>query len=286
MAKYPFNKICQDYKDKLALMVIKPEWRQVINNKVSLLKKNRSRYTKIADMTGVPWEFIALTHLRESGCDFTKHLHNGDSLARKTRQHPAGRPAGRGPFTFEESAVDALEYQGLTKVDDWSLEHMIYLLEAYNGFGYRMRRKPSPYLWSGTNHYAKGKFIRDGKYDANYVDKQVGLVPILVALKQTKEEKTIEYANAKDAVEKGSVKVQTGDYLTKFITYITGILSAIGLAWNQVWDYAKDNAIYVLGGLLVAFVCYVQWNKRRTIRDYILCRYSPSKAIKQEKGKD
>lgn len=277
MAKYPFNKVCQDYKDKLATMVIKPEWKQTVHSRVSMIRKNKKRYETVSAQTGVPWEFIALTHLRESGCDFTKHLHNGDPLSKKTRQVPRGRPKGNPPFTFEESAIDALEYQGLTKVKDWSLEHMVYLLEAYNGFGYRMRNKPSPYLWSGTNHYVKGKFVKDGKYNPTYVDKQVGLVPVLVALKQTKAEEKAEYKEAKKEVENTSTKVQTGDYLKKFLTSITSILTGVGLAWHQVWDYAKDYAIYVALGLVVSFVIYLEWNKLRTIRDYIDGRYVPSR---------
>lgn len=277
MAKYPFNKVCQDYKDKLASMVIKPEWRQVVNKKVALLKSNKKRYQTVSDMTGVPWEFIALTHLRESGGDFTKHLHNGDPLTKRTRQVPRGRPKGNPPFTFEESAVDALEYQGLTKITDWSLEHMIYLLEAYNGFGYRGRGKPSPYLWSGTNHYVKGKYVKDGVYNANYVDKQVGLVPVLVALRNTKE----EYKKAKKEVEKTSTKVKTGDYLK----WLTGILTSIGLAWNQVWAWAEDNILYVIAALVAGFIIYVEWNKRRTIKDYLFGRYTPSGAEDKE-GKE
>lgn len=278
MAKYKFEKVCQDYKDKLATMAIKPEWRQVINSKASLIKKNMWRYRKVADMTGVPWEFIGLVHLRESGCDFTKHLHNGDSLLRRTVQVPRGRPKGSPPFTFEESAVDALEFQGLTKISDWSLEHMVYLLEAYNGFGYRMRNKSNPYLWSGTNHYTKGKFVRDGKYDANYVDKQVGLVPVLISLRNTKE----EYRKAKKEVEKTSTKVKTGDYLK----WTTGLLTSVGLAWNQVWEWADNNKLYIVAALVIGFILYVEWNKRRTIKDYIAGRFFGSKSEEINKGEE
>jgi lysozyme family protein len=42
--------------------------------------------------------------------------------------------------------------------------------------GYRKRKPPmnSPYLWSGSNHYTKGKFIHDGQFDPEAVSKQIG----------------------------------------------------------------------------------------------------------------
>ena len=38
---------------------------------------------------------------------------------------------------------------------------------------------PSPYLWSGTNVYTRGKFVRDGVYDPNAVSAQIGAVALL-----------------------------------------------------------------------------------------------------------
>lgn len=36
----------------------------------------------------------------------------------------------------------------------------------------RNRGKPSAYLWSFSNHYEKGKYVRDRVWDPNYVSKQ------------------------------------------------------------------------------------------------------------------
>jgi lysozyme family protein len=49
---------------------------------------------------------------------------------------PAGNPA-EPPFTWFESTKDALAYDGLDKVKDWSVELLCCELEKYNGFGYR-----------------------------------------------------------------------------------------------------------------------------------------------------
>lgn len=273
MAKYAYAKLRSEYEHLLETMTVKPEWRQAINKRVKIINDNKKRYQKIEAETNVPWYFIGLIHYRESACDFSKHLHNGDPLTKRTRQVPRGYPkTGSPPFTFEESAIDALKHQRLTENTDWSLERMAYLLEQYNGWGYRNLRKPinSPYLWSGSNHYSKGKYIRDGKYSSTAVDQQLGLMPILVALKNPKK----EYVEAKKTVEKTSTKVKTGDYLK----WTTGLLTSVGLAWNQVWEWADDNKLYIIAGLVVGFIVYVEWNKRRTIRDYIEGRFFGSKS--------
>ena len=60
---------------------------------------------------------------------------------------------------------------------------MLYLFEKFNGFGYVKRGINTPYLWSYTNHYSKGKFAGDGKFDPNLVSKQPGTAAIMKALK-------------------------------------------------------------------------------------------------------
>lgn len=148
---------------------------------------NKGRYEQVADATGVPWFFIAVVHNLESGGDFEKHLHNGDSLARRTWRVPAGRPATHsGPFTFEESAADALRLKNLHRITDWSIERIGYEFERYNGFGYRLHHPdtPSPYLWAGSSHYERGKYVRDGVWDANAVSQQIGAFVLLRSLMQ------------------------------------------------------------------------------------------------------
>ena len=92
----------------------------------------------IERLTRVPWFAIAIIHNLEAGGDFNSHLHGAPPTAR-TVHAPAGRPrSGNPPFTWEESAVDALEYDGPHRVTDWSTEHLAYLFEGFNGWGYRL----------------------------------------------------------------------------------------------------------------------------------------------------
>jgi lysozyme family protein len=146
---------------------------------------NMDRYKKLVQSVegNIPWWFIGLVHKMEAGFSFERHLHNGDPLTAPTVQVPQGRPLyGPAPFTWEESAQDAVRHQGLTKVTDWSLANALCLLEGYNGPGYRNHGINSPYLWSFSNHYTKGKYVKDGVFDANAVSQQVGSALVLKRL--------------------------------------------------------------------------------------------------------
>jgi hypothetical protein len=94
-------------------------------------------------------------------------------------------PAGRGPFrSWEEAAIDALVECAprAARNKDWSIGGALTKLEEYNGLGYASRGKPSPYLWSGTDQYKSGKYVRDGVYDPNTVDSQLGCAGLLLAM--------------------------------------------------------------------------------------------------------
>lgn len=145
------------------------------------IEANRTRYTSLGDSLSIPWYVIGLLHLMECGCDFGKHLHNGDPLRTRTTHKPEGRPlgppsAGLG-YSWEESASDALrELQGIR---NWSVARFLFEAEKYNGRGYRSRGLPSAYLWSGSNLYAKGKFTSDSVFDPEAVSRQLGIGTVL-----------------------------------------------------------------------------------------------------------
>lgn len=146
--------------------------------------KLRPRYLPVEKQTGVPWWWIAVTHMRESSCNFAGVLHNGEHIigtGRKTRLVPAGR----GPFTsWEQAAIDAIKLKGLHKISDWSIERALYECERFNGWGYYWKRLPSPYVWAGTTLYRSGKYIADGKYDPSHVDTQLGCAAVLKSLEK------------------------------------------------------------------------------------------------------
>src|SRR5262245_57307241 len=177
-----FDSLRSEYATLWSRMVLLPERAAALDAAAGKLIAHKRRYQGVADATGVPWFVIAVLHERESSADFTTHLHNGDPLSARTRQVPAGRPArGAPPFTWEESAIDALTMGGheLHKVADWPIERIAYECERYNGWGYRNHGTPSAYLWSFSNIYRGGKYVADGVWSASAVDKQCGTMPLL-----------------------------------------------------------------------------------------------------------
>jgi lysozyme family protein len=171
------------YQQLYQTMSINPAKLSQLDKVISKINANKGRYTAVWNLTSVPWQVIAAIHYRESGNSFLRHLHNGDPLTARTTHVPAGRPLkGTPPFTWEESAIDAIRMQGLNKVTDWSIGNTMVLLEKYNGLGYKKKGLPSPYLWSWTDKYKAGKYVADGKFDPKVVDVQCGVAVILKKL--------------------------------------------------------------------------------------------------------
>jgi len=137
----------------------------------------------------IPWYFIACIHYTETGGNFNKHLHNGDPLTGYTTHVPKKRPqiGHAPPFEFEESAVDAIKMMKIDQETSWTLPKILRWLEKYNGIGYYTyhNKMLTPYLWSYSNHYTKGKYGSDGKFDANLVSKQPGCAVLLKRMEET-----------------------------------------------------------------------------------------------------
>jgi lysozyme family protein len=141
----------------------------------------RSRYQTVSAKTGVPWAVIAVIHERECSQDWSGSLAQGDPWNRVS----VHVPAGRGPFkSWEEAAIDALVHCAphAARNTDWSVGGTLTKLEEYNGLGYAARGQPSPYIWSGTDQYRSGKYVRDGVYDPAAVDRQLGCAGLLLAM--------------------------------------------------------------------------------------------------------
>lgn len=180
MAKpIPFTpELQQEYDQLFNTCQIRPEWATQVDGLASRMldPRSRGRYQSVGQTTHIPWYFIGLVHCLECSFSFERHLHNGDPLTARTRQVPAGRPKnGAPPFTWEESAVDALG-DDLVDQTPWTIPGILYRLEKYNGLGYR-RYHPTvktPYLWSFSNHYTQGKYVGDGRFDTTAVSKQCG----------------------------------------------------------------------------------------------------------------
>lgn len=270
--RFAFSKMKGEYEKLIETMNIKTNWVTGAHNVARKILSNKARYEKVSELASggtIPWWFIGVIHNLECSLSFNKHLHNGDSLARKTRRVPANRPAGNksGPFTFEESAVDALRMKGFHNIKDWSLARAAYELERYNGWGYRLGRgRPlSPYLWSGSNHYTRGKFVADGKYDPTAVSKQLGamvLVKVLVEMDQ--------WTQNYEEIKPKSRRLTFLDNISKFFTFsgVGGLLSFSFL--TDVRAFMNDHAgiiLLALGAIAWLSFKYLEYVSRQEVAE-------------------
>jgi lysozyme family protein len=185
----------REYEELFAGCAVKPEQKAEAERIVTRIMKNRGRYELVENETGVPWFIIAVVHNMECGGRFDCHLHNGDPLTARTVNVPKGRPAaGKPPFGWEASAIDALNFDGFATWTNWTVSGSLFKIEAYNGFGTRNHGVHTPYLWGGSfvdlNRnslrdagerpiFAGGKYVKDGVWDSKAQTKQIGAAVLL-----------------------------------------------------------------------------------------------------------
>lgn len=169
---------------------IRPNARLALDSKIALYERNKAIYQRIQAMrkNGVPAPVIFGLHYRESDNDFRCHPHEGSPLTHRTRYVPKGRlPDVDPPYTFEQSAEDAYYVCDHLDRPDWCHRAVrLQAIESFNGLGYQKFHPdiPSPYLWSGTSIYSRGKYTADGRFDRLALDKQLGVAAILKRMEE------------------------------------------------------------------------------------------------------
>lgn len=221
--------------------------------------RDRTRYEAVEARTGVPWFWIALVHLRESSRDFRGVLHNGQKII-GTGKLTTLVPKGRGPFeTWEEAAVDALTYMGLDKIDDWPLERCLHAFERYNGWGY-FGKINSPYVWAGTNLYSRGKYVADGKYDPNHVDKQLGLAAVLKILTELSDDIAdsldMGAASPVEPEEKSTMLESAKALVAAAVSFVASLIAA-NLGFDVPLEFQTYIVSFLVGILTGAFAWLV-----------------------------
>lgn len=182
-----FASLRAEYARLWSTMTVTPARVSSADRIAAKIIENRARYEAVQRSTTVPWFVVAVIHSLESGLGFSRHLHNGDPLTKRTTHVPAGQPeTGSPPFTWEFSAADALRSKKFDTNTDWSVERIAYLLEGYNGWGYRMYHPGtlSPYLWSFSNQYRSGKYVADNEWSQSAVSEQCGAMVLLKQLEK------------------------------------------------------------------------------------------------------
>lgn len=184
-SKVSLETMVNDHRQNTPNLKIRPEMSKALERFREKVMRNKARYEQVSQATNVPWYLIAAIHERESGGNFNTYLHNGDPLGKPTVHVPVGKLF----YDWETAAIDAINSMGLTQklgltpeTKDMGL--LLTYAERYNGLGYRRPElgTTSPYVYSGTNMYEKGKYVRDGVYDPNAVDKQLGVAAMILAL--------------------------------------------------------------------------------------------------------
>lgn len=213
----------------------------------------KNRYKAVEDKTGVPWPVIAVTHEREASQSWKANLAQGDPWDRVSTHVPKGQ----GPFSsWEEAAINAVKE---FKWTDWSAGGMLTFLERYNGLGYSNKGKPSPYVWSKTDQYVSGKYVADGVYDANAVDKQMGCAALLMRMMSQDSTIDAKYhwlstAPVKVAPPVGKIETSTAG----------AVIVAGGVAATQWTEYLPYIGIGALVAVIAAWLL-VRWFKKRSV---------------------
>jgi lysozyme family protein len=183
--QHPFAALRGEYERLLATRrVTRPD---AVEDAARVLLRSRDRYAAVSAATDVPIALLAALHWRESSADFRTNLAQGDPLDGPSIHVPAGRPklkpGMRFPVTWEYAAIDAIEFDRLNEASaPWSLPYACWKGEAWNGFGPRGHGIHTGYLWAGTNHYVRGKYVADGRWNPDHVDRQIGIVPVMLRL--------------------------------------------------------------------------------------------------------
>jgi lysozyme family protein len=154
-----------------------PEFDRVAKRLVA----SKDRYKSVERRTGVPWFIIAVIHEREASQNWNTQLGQGDPLT----QRSVHVPKGRGPFpTWEDGAYDALALVPAVrcKVARLVAGRRADAVGRIQWAGYANKGLPSPYVWAGTDQYVKGKYVSDGVFDPNAVDRQLGCAGLILAM--------------------------------------------------------------------------------------------------------
>jgi lysozyme family protein len=218
---------------------------------VDSILANKNRYQQAARTVAAPWYFVAAIHNMESSLRFDGHLHNGDPLSARTVHVPAGRPAtGSPPFTWEESAADALALRRINGVSEWNLPRLLYELEGYNGWGYRLYHPhvKSPYLWSFSNRYTSGKYVADGSWSDTAVSKQCGAAVIVRRLEERGEIDKLTGEDPRGPVLRHSnARIDRGEDLQRFLNTFPGVALRVD---GKPGDKTSDACMRIFGHYL------------------------------------
>lgn len=180
----PYEALKDDYVRLISAAHIRPECEHMAERTAERLLHDKAVYQRIYEQTGTPVAVLIALNERESSGSLHAYLGNGQRLTMRTTIVPKRR----GPFPdniegFIRGALDALHIDGLDQIaktaEGWTMPRACYEHTTFNGWGYGIL---SPYVFGGTTVQRRGKYVRDGVYDPNVMDPQLGTLTIMEEL--------------------------------------------------------------------------------------------------------
>jgi lysozyme family protein len=169
--------LAADYNARWRAMVVRPERLAAADEVARRMASREARYRAITDPLGVPWYWLAAVHELEHSGRFTTSMVVTDPIDVRP-----GQPIPDATITdaqWDDTARALLRARALPLWRGWDVPGLMYQWERYNGMGYRPLNVPSPYLWSFSNQYTAGKFIRAGVFSPTTVSAQPGTAVLL-----------------------------------------------------------------------------------------------------------
>lgn len=173
----------EDYDTRWRAMIVLPDRMAAADAIARRMASREARYRAVTDPMGAPWYWLAAVHELEHSGRFTTSMIVTDPI-----DVPPGEPIPDSNISdaqWDDTARDLLRSRGLSSLrsstswTDWSLAGLAYQWERFSGFGYRSHDVPTPYLWSFSNQYTTGKFIRAGVFSPTTTSQQAGALVLL-----------------------------------------------------------------------------------------------------------
>lgn len=161
--------------------------------------QNRKEFEAVDQALGMPWYIVACLSTMEMGLNFKGTILNGDDWHEQTYHYPAGL----GPWkSWVHAAIWGIQYEvkrfpAFSDIRSYPWKNVgsaFFFLECWNGQNARIEpqyslttpKGASPYIYSGTQFYVKGKKQeKPSRFTPDLVSQQPGCMAILLALKNS-----------------------------------------------------------------------------------------------------
>lgn len=205
-----FQKLEQNYIDLASHATIVPAREHELQSACERLLHDKSVWLKAEAAVNIPAAALMALGEREMTGNTHCYLGNGQSLKMRTTIVPLNR----GPFEqeypddFVAGCADSIHLDGIDQLirqngGVLTIPLFCYISEDWNGWGYRARGIPSPYVFGATTMQRPGKFPRDHVFDATMMDPQLGTLAIVEEL--VKQDPSLTFSDTVPKIEAPSI---------------------------------------------------------------------------------